>query len=328
MTITQLNYEVYALDYLEGTLSKEAQEAMERFLLGHPEIAMELEAMREIVLLTPDPLFTFQHKEKLLKKEPKTRVLFFRKWQLGAAAAIALLIVFTSLWNVNFFAGQEIVADIDSSKNQEKVQMPKEISAVSSQAKEEVVNRKVFANAAELKNVERKTEKENRKGNVEAANRTANQLKIGAKTGSSINSKPSTINSIHPKSKNGISQSYSDKVAGSETIINQKSKIADTAIKNTIEASTRVKEEVATIIELKQTSNHPTVPIVAALPLSDLEEIKGISDFKEFEINPAHSKLLAANTPKRRTLKSMLGKLPGNRISVSILPSFFTDKGD
>jgi len=326
MTITKLNYEVYALDYLEGTLSKEAQKAMERFLLGHPEIAVELEAMREIIPLTPDPLVTFQYKEKLLKKESKTRILFFRKWQLGAAAAIALLIAFTSLWNVNFFAGQEIVADVDISKNQEKVQIPKEISAVSPQAKEEVVNRAVFANAAEIKKIEKEEE------NTEVVNKTANQLKTTTKTGSSINSivsnQPSTINSIHPKSKNGISESYSDTVNGGETITNQQSAIADATIKNTIEVSTQSKEEVATIIGPKQISNHPTVPIVAALPLADIKEIKGISDFKEFEITPDHSRLLAESTPRRRTLKSMLGKLPGDRIGVSILPSFFTDKGD
>lgn len=45
MTINTLNYELYALDYLEGTLSPALQAEMETFLRQHPDIALDFEAV-------------------------------------------------------------------------------------------------------------------------------------------------------------------------------------------------------------------------------------------------------------------------------------------
>jgi predicted DNA-binding protein len=47
------NYEQYALDYLEGTLNTEMQEAFDGFLALHPDLAEELDQMREVETLRP-----------------------------------------------------------------------------------------------------------------------------------------------------------------------------------------------------------------------------------------------------------------------------------
>lgn len=330
MTITKLNYEVYALDYLEGTLSKEAEEAMEQFLLGHPEIAVELEAMREFVPFIPDNSVTFQHKKKLLKKEPKDKVFFLNTWQLGAAAAMLLLVAFMSLWEINLMDGQGNVAILDQPNLEEKRQTPLEIPATSLPTKENITKtEELSTSSAPLLSA--------RKGidviaNVVDSKKHANSKKQ-AINNTFVKPVPSntsvTINSIAANASTKNSESS----ASNQSTINEQGPKTDSPIKNSIEAKKQIAEEVATILETKQTSNHPTVPIVAALPLANVKEVSGGLNFKEIEIDAPEfskkpTKLLAENTPKKRTLKSMLGKLPGDRISVSILPSFFTDKGD
>lgn len=334
MTITKLNYEVYALDYLEGTLSKEHEQAMERFLLGHPEIAMELEAMREVVPLIPDPLITFRHKEKLLKKEPETKVIFFRKWQLGVAAAITLLVAFASLLDINFFAGQGTIAHLDQATYEEKGQVSKEIPSVLRPTQEEIAKTETIVVPAAPRIVDNKMKKEitNFKEKVKEEHQ-----KTATNNSSFLNpmasKEPSKINSVISKSESNHLALQTEITTGTTIAKRQERSRTDFFPDSTIDTSTRKAEEVATIIETKKVSNHPTVPIVAALPLSDKKEINGLVDFKKIQINTrlltANKKeLLADNSPKKRTLKSMLGKLPGDRLSVSILPSFFTDRGD
>ena len=92
MTINKFNYEAYALDYLEGNLSVEMAEEMERFLSGHPMIEAELADMMEVVILEPDTSIVYEHKEALLKEEKQ--VWINPQWgrPLMSAASILLLI--------------------------------------------------------------------------------------------------------------------------------------------------------------------------------------------------------------------------------------------
>ena len=92
MTINKFNYEVYALDYLEGNLSVEMTKEMEHFLQSNPAIEAELSGMMEMVVLSPDTSIVYTKKADLLKQE---KVVFLnRKWirPLIAAASLALLI--------------------------------------------------------------------------------------------------------------------------------------------------------------------------------------------------------------------------------------------
>jgi len=303
MTITKLNYEVYALDYLEGTLSEETQAAMELFLLGHPEIAMELEAMSKVVPLTPDPLVTFQHKEKLLKKESKTRLVFWRRWQLGAAAAIALLLALTSLWELDFFVGQKTVAKLEQPSEEAKKEEAKEKEPVLELPNERIAKTEIDVSPTKPMIAESK-KKDNKRG-----------LAIGKKSKAQPLKKATT------------------NIADTKIIKTQQRPMPNFYPENAIEAITRPIEVAATISEAKPENKQLTVQVVAALPLSELKKLKGTSDFKNIKIHTQQftnttNELLAEHTPKKRTLKSMLGKLSGDRISVSILPSFFTDKGD
>ena len=85
MKVTKQNYEEYALDYIEGTLSREQQQAFGRFLEENPEIAAELRALREeFPALVPDPSVCFEGKSSL-KRKAAIRPLYLR---IASAAAV------------------------------------------------------------------------------------------------------------------------------------------------------------------------------------------------------------------------------------------------
>lgn len=88
--IHSLNYEYYALDYLEGTLSAEDQASFEAFLERHPEVAAEIEGLDE-VQLTP-PVVPYPNASKLYRREEKGY------WGWAAAAGWLLLICCAALW--------------------------------------------------------------------------------------------------------------------------------------------------------------------------------------------------------------------------------------
>jgi len=64
--INKINYEQYALDYLEGNLSGELLIEMQAFLLKHPEIASEFGAL-DLPYLTPETAVVYTDKESLLQ---------------------------------------------------------------------------------------------------------------------------------------------------------------------------------------------------------------------------------------------------------------------
>ena len=60
MKINKLNYEVYAIDYIDGTLPNNLKAEMETFLNTHPDIAKDIEMMSEMELV-PDTSIKFRH---------------------------------------------------------------------------------------------------------------------------------------------------------------------------------------------------------------------------------------------------------------------------
>lgn len=88
MKITERNYEEYALDYIEGTLSEESRKAFDAFLQGHSGIAAEIRAIRDnMPVLVPDVSIRFGDKNTL--KQTSLR----RKWIIRAGVAAAVLIL-------------------------------------------------------------------------------------------------------------------------------------------------------------------------------------------------------------------------------------------
>ena len=129
MTINKFNYEVHALDYLEGNLSPEMTAAMERFLKTHPAIEAELSGMMDLLILEPDTSIVFEPKEDLLK--PENIHWLSKKWvrPLIAAASIALLIgTFFLGYQTGMKEQPTIVVAVESptTENQEEIVVKKE----------------------------------------------------------------------------------------------------------------------------------------------------------------------------------------------------------
>lgn len=90
--INKNNYEEYALDYLEGKLSPEQEQAMEQFLLEHPSIKEEIEGVEKMVLVE-DESITYPYKKNLKKASPFYNTMLFK-----VAAAIVFLIIATVVY--------------------------------------------------------------------------------------------------------------------------------------------------------------------------------------------------------------------------------------
>lgn len=73
MTINRTNYEIYFLDYSEGTLNPELIEELNQFLIDNPDLAEELYAF-ENISLKPEPV-SFENKN-MLKKESGSENFF------------------------------------------------------------------------------------------------------------------------------------------------------------------------------------------------------------------------------------------------------------
>ncbi|MEM9992071.1 MAG: hypothetical protein AAF738_09925 [Bacteroidota bacterium] len=96
MSINTANYELYALDYLEGNLSGAELQAMERFLVAHPNIAAELDDLRSFTKVSPDESIVFEQKQQLLKTKQSAFTLVWWSSTVRkrlAAAAVALLLL-------------------------------------------------------------------------------------------------------------------------------------------------------------------------------------------------------------------------------------------
>ncbi len=92
MKINKLNYEVYAIDYLDGTLSEEMTTEMEQFMQSHPDIADSL-AMFDEIVLTPDLSVTYSAKDDL-KKPIRFAVLNYMNWIIPISLSIAFMVAY------------------------------------------------------------------------------------------------------------------------------------------------------------------------------------------------------------------------------------------
>jgi hypothetical protein len=82
MKITRDNYEIWFLDYLEGRLDHPNMEEVRHFLLHHPDLADELDAIS--ISLSIDQTVRFPDKEKL-KRDSYDDAALFETWAVAAA---------------------------------------------------------------------------------------------------------------------------------------------------------------------------------------------------------------------------------------------------
>lgn len=138
MEINIQNYEEYAIDFLEGNLSVEGEEAMQFFLLQHPAIEAEilgLEEDLEAVTLEEETRLVFADKELLFQLEEEKKVVplyvagrNWRKYVLPIAAVLCVFLVwqafFQSIGEVSegrsdFMVGQKKIEKLNDVKLEE-----------------------------------------------------------------------------------------------------------------------------------------------------------------------------------------------------------------
>jgi hypothetical protein len=92
MTINKLNYEVYAIDYLDGNLSGDLKEEMEQFLLLNPEIAREVDVFNSMVLVADSSIEYFGKGD--MKKPMQFAILNYMNWIVPICMSIAFMVVY------------------------------------------------------------------------------------------------------------------------------------------------------------------------------------------------------------------------------------------
>ncbi|MEM9887389.1 MAG: hypothetical protein AAF849_15955 [Bacteroidota bacterium] len=97
MLINKSNYEFFAIDYVEGTLSAQELRAMQAFLRAHPDIEAELVALKaNLFAFEADENIVYENKQRLLKKEEVAVIVPMRArawYKFAAAAAVAILLI-------------------------------------------------------------------------------------------------------------------------------------------------------------------------------------------------------------------------------------------
>ena len=292
MKINKLNYEAFALEYLEGTLSLETAEAMEQFLLQHPDIKAELEEMRDFPVLIPKQI-PFDNKSQLLKQPARDKILWLNPLRWSVAASILLAVMFL------FFSKTRPIDPIIATATSDEI--------IDSTPNKSVLS-KELEDAREIAVVENKVIKE-----TTTLPRTEDATKASMKT------KQEQLATFTKENK---------------VIVDYASTAPQLVTTSAIQQSTIVaneKEEAQALAMSKQSMlSAPIVKTaisVATLPSKDivlLELPKDKYDGTMHDlVEEVHTAI--ANTSERKSFRRFIGKLPGNGVKVSIIPSFFTD---
>lgn len=102
MKINKLNYEVFAIDYIEGTLPEDMVAEMEQFLLLNPEVAKDIAIFNDTVLV-PDLTVQYLAKDDL-KKPVQFAILNYMNWIVPICMSIVFMVAYPSLrtlWNAD-----------------------------------------------------------------------------------------------------------------------------------------------------------------------------------------------------------------------------------
>lgn len=287
MTINKFNYESYAMDYLEGTLSPELKTEMEAFLKANPNIKAELAILADYPVFVPDESIVFEDKESLLKREENRlglQITWFKP--LLAAASIALLLI---TYRIGYKNGQII-----ESKEQ-LVHTPIQPSMNKSRKTEEgQINNSVKPSIEDISS------------NQRSKLLTSSPRKTEKKTIKLKRNLPILETSM-PKSK------MKDFVASSDNMqdVSSSSDIMNKAEKHI--ASFNPKLEELPKLAARPSKNQ------AQLSTSQLEEDLR----KSIQISPT---LLAVNTSKKLKLRDLLGKFPAREFKDVLVPNFYKEE--
>ncbi len=291
MKINKLNYEAFALDYLEGTLSSEELKAMEQFLLKHPAIKAELDEMKDFVLLTPEPI-VFNNKKQLLKETSSNRIVWMNPLRWSVAASILLAIMILHFSKTTAIDPTIATATPDEVIDKHPIQ--------STLPKETEIEKEVLA-------MDKQETTEKAAQAVVATNE--NSVKQAYKKVAKIESEEKEVIVYPTKS--------------------DESQMIATNVQSSVVAYTEEKEKLTTIINQATLTAQPAKETIqiAALSSKKIDLLKVSKEIHADGMNYLSQSVntAIAKTPERRTLKSFIGKLPGNGVRVSIIPSFFAD---
>jgi hypothetical protein len=100
--INLTNYEEFFLMYADNELPEEEKSAVEKFASQHPKLRKELSYILKC-RIKADPQIVFQDKASLFRyEEPKKRILYFSRFNMGVAASLLLIVgfvLFTFVFN-------------------------------------------------------------------------------------------------------------------------------------------------------------------------------------------------------------------------------------
>lgn len=116
------NYQEYFLLYIDNELNEESKEAVEKFVLQHPQLQDEFTLLKQTVL--PHEKIVFTHKKLLYRKEVK-RVIPIFLLRIAAAAAVAGVAVL--IWWLMPGAKQNEPIIAKQTVQPTNIQKPKEI---------------------------------------------------------------------------------------------------------------------------------------------------------------------------------------------------------
>jgi hypothetical protein len=101
MIINKENYELYAIDYIDGNLSPSQERQMEQFLSKNPAIKKELKGLG-LVVISPNEAIVFEGKAALIKKERKALI----GWNISILLLLLLIISSVSIIGFQYNATQ------------------------------------------------------------------------------------------------------------------------------------------------------------------------------------------------------------------------------
>lgn len=114
-SISEKNYEEFFLLYIDNELSAAKRAEVERYVLQHPALQDEFTTLKQAVL-APETV-SYGNKEVLYRTE-KRRVVYFRTWQI-AAAAIFIGACLTGWWMMQQPSAGDAVASVSEAVKQE-----------------------------------------------------------------------------------------------------------------------------------------------------------------------------------------------------------------
>ena len=129
MKIHTLNYEAYAIDYLEGNMTAEERSAFEEFLSEHPQVNEELKQM-QLFYAVPNEEVVYTGKEDLMKATPaKASVFKLPSWAIAASWALVISSMLVWLWtnpnSQNMPLANEVASIEEEVKTQSYVEVVK-----------------------------------------------------------------------------------------------------------------------------------------------------------------------------------------------------------